>query len=955
MQTTGLPSYTMGNWLTPNGITYSSWPSNRGAIHKIPRTPSIPTTKQKNNGSGGVLVNGVYVWQNGDGQSYNTSTGITNTAGGSGVWNRLAGVAEAFNFDPANGHQPTSGAYHNHINPLALRYQLGDNVTYNSSTKAYAEGSTPTAHSPIIGWANDGLPIYGPYGYSSALDATSGIRRMTSGFVKRNSTNAALYGTDDLASTGRVKLPVWAASVQGISQTLASTSYGPSTSTTYSVGGGVTATYSVGVFAEDYEYLGDLGKTQGTDFDLNCQNVRYCVTPDFPSGTYAYFTCIDSSGSSVFPDVINQEYFGSVSGNGTVTSITGAVTEYTDAGPAAAITVAATTSGSGVLLSWNSAEGATYKVESSSDNSSFTVLSSSVTSAGLTTTYTASAAANYFRVTLTALSTYDSNGTYGTPVGKTATASYTISAPAITSTLTASGTYAAAISTYTITASNTPTSYSATNLPTGLAVNTSTGAITGTPTVAGTYSVTIGATNAGGTGTATLVFTISASFATWQAQKFTTVQLADSATSGATADSDLDGFSTQVEYALGLTPTSADSTGRPAISTTSSNWVYTYTRPTGLSDVTYSVEASTDLTTWSTTGVTHTNTSTVSGVETWTGSYALTTGGALFLRLKTTVGAQTSGAPPLGGLTFAIAEGSAAVPVTTSFAMPVLDTAAASGAAFGRIASATSTTLTVTNAGWTSGALALAAYPYAIRLTSGSAAGYTFTITANTADTVTISGSDPTNLGLTTGTSGDGFRLIPIDTLNTLFGSSTLLGGTSSSTADVVTLSGSAQFSFYYNTTLSRWVRTTGPTTDRGDTVVSLDTALSITRRSSALTLRATGAAPTERFVLLVANAGSTYTHAGFPADVTLGTLALQTALAGWVSATSASSADTLSVLSGAGYLSYFYNGTNWQRTTGPATNRDAITISAGTPILLYKRGSASGTAVLQRSLPYTL
>ena len=54
-------------------------------------------------------------------------------------------------------------------------------------------------HLPIIGWANDGLPIYGPYGYSSAMDATSSLRRMVSGFVKRDGTN----GTTNLASTGR--------------------------------------------------------------------------------------------------------------------------------------------------------------------------------------------------------------------------------------------------------------------------------------------------------------------------------------------------------------------------------------------------------------------------------------------------------------------------------------------------------------------------------------------------------------------------------------------------------------------------------------------------------------------------------------------------------------------------------------------------------------------------------
>src|SRR5438094_4639338 len=79
--------------------------------------------------------------------------------------------------------------------------------------------------------------------------------------------------------------------------------------------------------------------------------------------------------------------------------------------------------------------------------------------------------------------------------------------PVITSSLTATGHVGVAFS-YQITATNNPTSYNATGLPPGLSVNTSTGLISGTPTTAGTYSVTISATNAGGTGSATLTLTI---------------------------------------------------------------------------------------------------------------------------------------------------------------------------------------------------------------------------------------------------------------------------------------------------------------------------------------------------------------------------------------------------------------------------------------------------------------
>lgn len=75
--------------------------------------------------------------------------------------------------------------------------------------------------------------------------------------------------------------------------------------------------------------------------------------------------------------------------------------------------------------------------------------------------------------------------------------------PAITSATSLKATTGSAFS-YTITASNSPTSFSATGLPAGLSINTSTGVISGTSSDANLYVVKLGATNSGGTGYRTL-------------------------------------------------------------------------------------------------------------------------------------------------------------------------------------------------------------------------------------------------------------------------------------------------------------------------------------------------------------------------------------------------------------------------------------------------------------------
>ena len=427
IRSSGLGFHTMGPWYLNEAKTqnFPNYPANTDALFRIPRTPSVPTTKTLTNvGAIGYFVDGVAMFDYTDTFSYSNGNAAdaSPVAGfggrGDGVWNRDAYINEGVTFDPANAHQ-AGAQYHYHANAPALRYQLGDHVDYNSTTKLYTESTTTaTHHSPIVAWARDGYPVYGPYGYSDPNDPNSGIRRMISGYVKRDGTN----GTTNLNTTGRTTLPAWATLAQNRSATLAAHQYGPA----------VSSTYVLGHYLEDYDYLGDLGKTQGTDFDLDQYNGRFCITPEFPNGTYAYFLSIEADGTPKYPYIIGRWFYGSPSG-AAVNSISESVTEFVRGAPTASLQVSTTANASAVDVTWNSAEGATYTVESSADQTNWSPLSTSVASSGVTTAYTAPAA-SYYRVTLSAIASYDTGGTVGTPVGLSASvaAAATGTAPTIT-------------------------------------------------------------------------------------------------------------------------------------------------------------------------------------------------------------------------------------------------------------------------------------------------------------------------------------------------------------------------------------------------------------------------------------------------------------------------------------------------------------------------------------------
>ena len=417
IRTTGFGSHTMGPWYNDATRTtlFINWPANQKVLYRLPRAATLtapPATKTTTAGvdaAVGYFVDGVPMFDPTDGWSY---SGGSEASPGTGQWKRDAFVNEAITFDAGNSHQQNTGTYHNHANPIALRYLLGDNVVINT-TNGYSENLTNVnlKHSPLLGWVRDGYPIYGPYGYANATNANSGIRRMVSGFVLRNGLN----GTDNLTNTARATLPAWMLRNNG--NTAAS---GPALSTTY----------PLGRYIQDNAYLGDLTNSLtsqkyvlGTDFDLNDYNVRWCVTPEYPAGTYAYFVCITSNGTPTFPYNMSYYFYGNPTG-GTVTNIAETVTTnfLGNTNLASKINPPTYFTGGFVSLRWSGVDGGSYTVEASTNLTSWNTLitgatinnyaSNTVTSSYLDAVGTLNK--RFYRVSRTAVAAFDPvSGTTG--------------------------------------------------------------------------------------------------------------------------------------------------------------------------------------------------------------------------------------------------------------------------------------------------------------------------------------------------------------------------------------------------------------------------------------------------------------------------------------------------------------------------------------------------------------
>ncbi len=290
--TKGIPAYITGPFLDGN----PSLATNQNAIFKFPLNPvqNTGTLTNTNGGNIGVFINGVALFDYRDGVSWKNATNSLagGPLGGMGdqVWNRDAVVGERLGFDCAKGH-PAMGNYHHHQNPSAFNLDL--NVISTVCNLYLADGLymiDSTQHSPLIGFAYDGFPIYGAYAYQN-VDGTGPIVRMKSSYNLRSISTRTQYADGSNVTPGPI----------------------------------VSTTYPLGYFREDYEYI---PTSVSTPDYLDEHNGRFCVTPEYPAGIYCYFATVNSNWNSAYPYVVGPTFYG-VKTAVKVTSITEAVTTYT--------------------------------------------------------------------------------------------------------------------------------------------------------------------------------------------------------------------------------------------------------------------------------------------------------------------------------------------------------------------------------------------------------------------------------------------------------------------------------------------------------------------------------------------------------------------------------------------------------------------------------------------------
>jgi len=261
------------------------------------------------------------------------------------------------------------------------------------------------------------------------------------------------------------------------------------------------------------------------------------------------------------------------------------------------------------------------------------------------------------------------------------------------------------------------------------------------------------------------------------------------------------------------------------------------------------------------------------------------------------------------------------------------------------------------------------ATPYFVQFLSGAEAGRTLLITGSTSTSLTL---DTTDHGIgsavalnTSGFSvvaGDNFQVFPGDTLASAFGTNTssnplvLTGSSNQGNADQVSLWGTSDTVYYFNTGDGQW-ETTGSSANANNTIIYPYSAISVYRQpGSNVTLMLTGQVTLANACQKVVAKTNIYCSSHYATPIQLSQLKMGS---NWQTGSSGSNSDNIGIWNAsAGSFTFYYeksNG-NWYLCSGSSVPQNSVTIPAGAATVIYKRAAVSGgQSFLVSAMPYSV
>lgn len=219
----------------------------------------------------GLAVNGAFIYSTSSAERLYNS--VKSPPSGFS-WN-LNNFTNLYKTDNAGGYIDEAGLYR-YINGLFVPNAFSLDLKFSANNEYYSSSSFGNdfmrhsdGHSKIVGYAFDGYPIYGPYGYEDAVDAVTRPIQMKSSYkLKEDDTHRPENHniSDKFVLAGQER------------------------------------NYELGIFVEDYQYEKGIGT-------LDEYNGRFCVTPEYPQGTYAYFITFEDRNLTVpaYPFIVGPK------------------------------------------------------------------------------------------------------------------------------------------------------------------------------------------------------------------------------------------------------------------------------------------------------------------------------------------------------------------------------------------------------------------------------------------------------------------------------------------------------------------------------------------------------------------------------------------------------------------------------------------------------------------------